>query len=221
MKIPFTHRRLRFFLQAILLFGAAGAAWKQQWLTSLLTLGITGVTFAPLVLGKRFRVIIPPEMELLAITFVFAALFLGEIRGYYVRYWWWDVALHTASGFLLGISGFLLVHVLNEKEEIDVHMKPGFVALFAFMFAVGIGAIWEIFEFGMDTLFGFNMQKEMFGDPSGLTDTMWDLIVDSLGALLISVLGFGYLKTTGNNSFLERWIDDFIRNNPRFFKQDS
>lgn len=220
MKIPFTHRRLRFVLQGILLLGAAGAAWEQQWLTSLLTLAITAVTFAPLVLGRRFRVIIPPEMELLAITFVFAALFLGEIRGYYVRYWWWDMALHTASGFLLGISGFLLVHVLNEKEEIDVHMKPGFVALFAFMFAVGIGAVWEIFEFSMDALFGSDMQKEMFGDPSGLTDTMWDLIVDSLGALLISVLGYGYLKTTGNNSFLERWIDEFIRNNPQFFKQD-
>ena len=28
-------------------------------------------------------------------------------------------------------------------------MKPRFVAIFAFLFAVAVGAIWEIFEFSM------------------------------------------------------------------------
>jgi uncharacterized membrane protein YjdF len=100
-------------------------------------------------------------------------------------------------------------------------MKPGFVAFFAFLFALGMGALWEIFEFGMDRFFGMNMQKEMLGDPSGLTDTMWDLIVDTLGAWIIAVLGYGYLKTAGNESFLERWIRKFIVGNPRFFKRQG
>ena len=97
---------------------------------------------------------------LLTIVFVFASLFLGEVREYYIRFWWWDLALHAGSGFLLGIIGFLLVYVLNETEEIGVHMKPGFVAFFAFLFAVGIGVLWEIFEFCMDIFFNMNMQKE-------------------------------------------------------------
>jgi hypothetical protein len=59
----------------------------------------------------------------------------------------------------------------------------------------------------------------MLGDPSGLTDTMWDLIVDTLGALVISILGWRYLKNPHEQSFLERWIDGFIKRNPRFFKQ--
>src|SRR5690606_11091243 len=116
-----------------------------------------------------------PEFEVLALIFIFASLFLGEVRGYYIRYWWWDIALHTASGLLLGIWGFLLVYVLNESQDIEMQMKPRFVALFAFFFAVGCGALWEIFEFAMDQLFGMNMQKPMLNDPSGLTDTMWDL----------------------------------------------
>ncbi|NIR44454.1 MAG: hypothetical protein GWM93_09820, partial [Gemmatimonadetes bacterium] len=70
------------------------------------------------------------------------SLFLGEIRGYYTRFAWWDVALHTASGFLLGIVGFLLVYILNQEERIPLYMKPGFVALFSFLFAVATGAIW-------------------------------------------------------------------------------
>ncbi|MDW7774080.1 MAG: hypothetical protein SCH71_14430 [Desulfobulbaceae bacterium] len=213
------HRRSTFVLQAILFAGAIAALWEQQWLTAVITVGIIAITLFPLLLKKGLDVFIPPEFELLAISFVFASLFLGEVRGYYVRFWWWDIVLHTASGFLLGIVGFLLVHILNEMEEIELHMQPGFVAFFAFLFAVGMGAIWEIFEFGMDHFFGANMQKEMLGDPSGLTDTMFDLIVDAMGALIISVLGYGYLKTAGNKSFLARWIRAFITNNPHLFSR--
>ncbi len=213
------HRRLTFALQAILVVEVLVAAWGHQWLAAVITIGIIMVTLGPFFLGKFFRVFIPPEFVLLAIAFVFASLFLGEIRGYYTRFWWWDIALHSGSGFLLGIIGFLLVYVLNETEDIGVHMKPGFVAFFAFVFAVGIGALWEIFEFGMDSFLGMNMQKEMLGDHSGLTDTMWDLIVDTLGALVITVLGYGYIKAARNESFLERWIQAFIDSNPRFFNR--
>ncbi|MCF3650145.1 hypothetical protein [Synoicihabitans lomoniglobus] len=213
------HKRLTIALQTVLVIGAGLAVYERQWLTLATTCAIIFLTFLPVLLGKRFRVFIPPEFECMATVFVFASLFLGEVRGYYGRFWWWDISLHTASGFLLGIVGFLLVYVLNEKEEIDVHMTPGFVALFAFMFAVGMGAVWEIFEYGMDLFFGLDMQKEMFGDPSGLTDTMWDLIVDTIGAAVISILGFGYLKNWGSHSFLEQWIVAFVRSNPRLFRR--
>lgn len=217
MRMELVQHRLSLFLKVILLVGAAGAIWEQQWLNAVMTFAIIVITLVPVVLKKQFRVYIPPEFELLAITFIFASLFLGEVHGYYTRFWWWDIALHTVSGFLLGIIGFLLVHILNETEKIELHMKPGFVAFFAFLFGVGIGVIWEIFEFSMDTFFGMNMQKPMFGDSSGLTDTMWDLIVDMFGVMVIAVLGYGYIKTTGNESFLERWIHAFIRRNPRLF----
>jgi len=220
MQSPQIHRRLTFLLQAILVIEVVVALWGQQWLTAIVTIGIIAVTLAPFLLARLLRVFIPPEFVLLAIGFVFASLFLGEVYDYYARFWWWDIALHSTSGFLLGIVGFLLVHVLNETEDIGVHMKPGFVAFFAFLFALGTGALWEIFEFSMDSFFGMNMQKPMFGDLSGLTDTMWDLIVDTLGALIISVLGYSFIKTAGNKSFLERWINTFIENNPRLFKSN-
>jgi uncharacterized membrane protein YjdF len=215
------HRRITFGLQAILVVGLALEIVQREWLSAASVAAILFVSLLPLLLGRRFRVFIPPEFELLAIVFVFASLFLGEVRGYYTRFWWWDLVLHTGSGVLLGILGFLLVHVLNEKEEIDVDMKPSFVALFAFMFAVGLGALWEIFEYSMDQLFGMNMQKEMLGDPSGLTDTMWDLIVDTVGAAAMAFLGFGYLRTAGNRSFLERWIAGFVAANPRLFRRSG
>lgn len=185
------HRRITIALQSILLVGMLLAAWKGQWLVAFSTAGVMVISLLPELFVRRFHVHVPPGFGMLAVIFVFASLFLGEVHGYYLRFWWWDVVLHTAAGFMLGLLGFLLVYVLNEKEDIELHMKPGFVALFAFMFAVGIGALWEIFEFSMDTLFGLNMQK------SGLVDTMWDLIVDVTGALLTAVLGYVYLRRTG------------------------
>jgi hypothetical protein len=201
-------------LQAILVLGAVLAAFQGRWLVMLGTVAIVAITLAPVVAGKRFGVQIPPEFEALAVVFVYASLFLGEIQGYYVRFWWWDAMLHTGSGLLLGVVGFLLVHVLNEKASIDLHMTPAFVALFAFMFAVGFGALWEIFEFPMDQLFGLNMQK------SGLIDTMWDLIVDTIGGAIIAMLGYGYLRSGQRDSFLERWIAAFVSANPRLVGND-
>lgn len=215
MRISSVHKWLSLGLQATLLVGVVLALVQGRWLTALITTGIIVITFLPLVLGRRFAVSIPPEFEVLTIVFVYASLFLGEVQGYYVKYWWWDAVLHTGSGFLLGIFGFLLVYVLNERSDVEIHMRPRFVALFAFMFAVGTGALWEIFEFGMDQLFGLNMQK------SGLVDTMWDLIVDTVGALVIALLGWSYLRTAGSNSFLERWIINFVNANPRLFSANN
>ena len=204
-------------LQTIMAVELVLVLWRGEGMTAVLVLVIMGVTLAPAVLGRRLPVDIPAEFQVLAIVFVFAALFLGEVRSWYVRIWWWDIALHTSSGLLLGLLGFLLVYVLNENERVDVHMRPRFVALFAFLFAVAVGALWEIFEFSMDRMLGTNMQKPMFGDPSGLTDTMWDLIVDTLGAFAISALGWWYMRR-GERSFIEAWIQKFIDRNPRLFR---
>ncbi|MDZ4261889.1 MAG: hypothetical protein U1B30_06115 [Pseudomonadota bacterium] len=211
------HRVIVIILMLIMAVELVLVFYEGQWINAFLVMAIMAVTLLPDVLGRRFRVYIPPEFQLLAVIFVFAALFLGEIQSYYVRFWWWDIALHTSSGLLMGILGFLLIYVLNENEHIDIHMRPRFMALFAFLFAVTVGTLWEIFEFTMDQVIGTNMQKAMLGDPSGLTDTMWDMIVNALGALTISALGGWYMKQR-EHSFIEAWIRKFIERNPRLFQ---
>lgn len=204
-------------LVALMLLEFFVAVWEGQWMTTFLIAAILAIALAPMLAPRRMPVAIPAEFHLLAVLFIFASLFLGEVHRFYERVWWWDMVLHASSGLLLGMLGFLLVYVLNENERVDLHLRPGFVALFAFLFALGAGVLWEIFEFGMDRLFGMNMQKPMFGDPSGLTDTMWDLILDALGALVISLLGWWYMKRR-QISFIEAWIRKFIASNPRLFR---
>lgn len=175
------------------------------------------ITLAPAVSRHRLSVEIPSEIEVVAVLFIFATLFLGEVHDYYERYWWWDMALHTSSGVLLGMLGFIIVYVLNEDRQVDLHMRPSFLALFAFFFAMGIGAIWEVFEFGMDRFFGANMQPATPSDPSGLTDTMHDLIVDAMGAAIVSVAGWRYISRA-RTSYVDNWVRRFIERNPGLFR---
>ena len=210
------HRGILIALQTIMTVELLLVLREKQWMNAFLVMAIMAIMFSPAVIGRRFRVHIPPEFQVLAVLFAFAALFLGEIHSYYMRFWWWDIALHTSSGLLMGILGFLLIYVLNADERIDIHMRPRFMAIFAFLFAVAVGTLWEIFEFAMDQIVGTNMQKPMLGDPSGLTDTMWDMIVNALGALAISALGGWYMKQR-EHSFIEVWIRKFIERNPGLF----
>lgn len=97
-------------LQAIMAVELVALVLQQSWASGLWLLTIMAVTSAPVLLGQRLPVRIPVEYELLAILFVFASLFLGEFHSYYERFWWWDIALHSSSGLLLGLVGFLLVY---------------------------------------------------------------------------------------------------------------
>ena len=94
------HRGILIVLQVTMAVELILVFSGRQWVNAFLIMTIMAVTLSPAVLGRRFRVHIPPEFQMLAVVFVFAALFLGEIHSYYVRFWWWDIALHTSSGLL-------------------------------------------------------------------------------------------------------------------------
>ncbi|NIP59482.1 MAG: hypothetical protein GWO00_16475, partial [Gemmatimonadetes bacterium] len=87
------HRRITLFLQGVLFVGLALSIWNRVWMNAFLVGVILLLTFWPAFVGRRFEIFIPPEFELVAIVFIFATLFLGEIQGYYVRYAWWDKVL--------------------------------------------------------------------------------------------------------------------------------
>ena len=214
--------RVHLWIGRILLI-VVGIEWiylliEAQWLSLFVVSLLLIVLFIPILFRKNLQVEIPAEFHLTAVIFTFAALYLGEVQEFYQRVWWWDIALHATAGLLMGILGFLLIYILNESKRIDIHLTPGFIAFFAFTFAVTIGTVWEIFEFSMDQIFGLNMQKPMLGDPSGLTDTMWDMIVNAIGAIIISLMGWWYLKYE-KDFFMKEWIRNFIKKNPRLFKE--
>lgn len=183
--------RIRFWFQLcfqiILVLASAIALFTQNWITVALALLTLFLTFLPSLIERQYKIDLPSEFELIVLVFLLLSMYLGELHNFYVRFPWWDLFLHGLSGVILGIVGLALVHALNQNQ-VSIQLSPGFVALFACTFAIALGVAWEIFEFAMDSFFGFNMQK------SGLVDTMWDLIVDAFGGILVALLGYWYLK---------------------------
>lgn len=177
-------------------------------------LGVVAL-FLPSIISKKTKIVIPSNMYMIYILFLWAAVFLGEVRNYYYRVPHWDTILHICSGAMLGALGFSFVNILNKHEKVHVELSPIFVAIFAFGFAISLGVIWEIYEFLVDGLLGLNMQKfalengtELLG-RAAVTDTMEDLIVDSIGAFVMSVIGYISLK------YKKGWIEKLLIKNKK------
>ena len=130
-------------------------------------LGIAAIVL-PLRLIRQKTLQIPRVMLVLYIAFLYCAIFLGEVRSFYYAVPQWDTILHTMSGAMLGALGFSMIAIFNNAERIPVNLSPVFIAVFAFCFALALGAVWEIYEFTMDSVFGTNMQKYMLDNGTAL-----------------------------------------------------
>jgi hypothetical protein len=204
-------------IQGLILVGLCVFLWKHDWENVFLTTIVIALTMLPSFVSKKYRVYIPPEFQLIAAAFVYLSLFLGSARDFYYRYWWWDIVLHTGSGFLLGIVGLISLFLLNKTDRLPAGIKPSFLCFFAVTFAVFLGVLWEIFEFIVDRIApAVNMQS----NETGVVDTMQDLIVDTLGATIVALMGLAYLKS-GKYSFVVDAVRRFTSRNSRLFKSND
>lgn len=154
------------------------------------------VIHVPAILEKQLKFELPTPLYILYLIFLYCAITLGEVRSFYYLIPHWDVFLHAFSSMMTGMFGYMLITVINRDERILVRLSPLFVAVFAFCFSATIGSLWEIYEFTFDGIMGLNMQKYALADGTmlsghaALADTMKDIIVDVLGALIASVIGY-------------------------------
>ena len=162
-------------------------------------LGIV-VIHLPAFLEKKFSFEIPKTLYIMYLIFLYCAITLGEVRNFYYIVPHWDTILHGFSSLMSGAFGFMVVDILNKDKHTTFNLSPMFVAVFAFCFGATIGTVWEIYEYSFDAILGLNMQKfrledgtELIGHAA-LSDTMKDIIVDSIGALLASIIGYFNLK---------------------------
>jgi len=190
-------------------FPDQGIRVKSDYILMLLQcfLGMV-VMLLPGILQRKLKIAIPSGMLVAFAIFLFCGVYLGEVHYFYFRVPHWDTMLHTFSGLSLGAVGLSIIRILNKSESVPISLSPAFVAIFAFCFAVTIGVVWEIYEFTVDTIADLNMQKyitesgEVLVGAAALADTMKDLIVDSLGALVISIIGYVQMKNKAG--WLER-----------------
>lgn len=152
------------------------------------------ITHIPAMAEKHLRINIPPFMKVVYSTYLFCAIFLGEVLDFYHLVPGWDSILHLNSGIMLGLLGCMVFVYSSRKQGADQQLSPALVTLFAFCFSMCAGALWEIYEYMMDSLLDLNMQKtilqggQALAGRAALMDTMKDIILDALGAGVAAVI---------------------------------
>ncbi|WP_343079322.1 hypothetical protein [Ostreiculturibacter nitratireducens] len=198
------------FMWATLLVAVVAALIERRWVLVFEAVATILMSMMPVFFARRFGIRLPLRFVAGIGLFLYATIFLGEAYDFYDRYWWWDVLMHGGAAMGFGLMGFLFIFMLFEGDR---YAAPAWaMAMIAFCFSVTLGALWEIFEYAMDVNFGMNMQK------SGLVDTMWDLIVDVIGASFGAAAGFFYLKGRDLGG-LTGVIAEFVEINRRFFRR--
>ena len=186
---------LSYTLKIILVAAAVDSIFQKSYFLIFSAIIALIGSVMPAILSKQWKVVLPIELDLIVTSFISAHFVLGELHGFYLRFWWFDLFLHSFSAFIFGLVGFIWSYMLFYTKKI--HAEAWFIAVFTVSLAMAVGSIWEIFEYAMDKVFGFNMQK------SGLDDTMGDLIVDLIGSSVVGALGYIYMRTK-KDGFIRR-----------------
>ncbi len=224
-----------------LLFSAVAAATvfegiERRWngvVTGVLTLLLL---FLPALCELLLSIRLGSYFKITAYLFIFSAGMLGEMADFYGRIPFFDDLLHVISGFLFAALGVAVATICAGRAE-EGTLPALLTASFSVCFSVGVGVLWELFEYAADRILHTDMQKDtllhalhsvFFSDGTarrvlhigkieqsvilaadgqetvlfgyldiGLFDTMNDLVMNLLGAIVFCALLYRYLKGHG------------------------
>lgn len=176
----------------LLLIGSAGIAVLSQNWSNLFVISIAIIlSLVPYILRKKYDIKLSKRLSAGILLFLFSTILLGEVNHFYEKFTWWDTVLHFTAGLGLTVFGFVILHEIYSNSQL--RSTPKMTAFFAFCFTGMMAGVWEIFEFSVDTFVkSANMQ------PSN-ADTMQDLIVALMAAVIVCYFGFRHLKYRERN----------------------
>ena len=197
---------------AAIVVGILWGALRGDWQLASVAAACAGLALLPKAYAAATDIVFPVGLTTGLLIFCAAALLAGELGGLYVRFWWWDIALHLVAASVLAIVGMALAMTATggARPQGAIWM----LAIGAFAFAVMVGAMWELMEFSIDATFGTNAQR------SGLPDTMGDQAVNVLGATLGAIAGHAHVDR-GARWPLAGLLGRFMDANPALYPNRS
>ena len=179
------------FVFAVIYFLISPGGHDGYVLGILQRLGMIVLIFLPMIIERIFKIKFPAFFNISLYIFFIFAVFIGTFMDIYAVFRHWDSILHGFSAVLFGLLSMCLVCAwFKNKDDIS----PIFLLVFAFCFSIAIEAVWEIYEYTIDTIIvGYNAQRyiengvELVG-RAALYDTMKDIILGAIGALIAGII---------------------------------
>jgi hypothetical protein len=200
MKFNFYY--LTYLLQVLIILTSVYSFHIGYYAGTFFGLLAVGLSLIPALVHRKLHIVVPWE-----VTFLIALTLFLHIGGYsffwYLNlYPYYDKFAHLIASMTVAVLGFLAVLIMM-RIRTGLSFERWEIFFFIVIFTLAFGAIWEIWEFIMDTLAGAYLTKPL---QQGNTDTMLDLITDLAGGLIIAVVGTYYLKRKS----AQDWADTFL-----------
>jgi len=186
-------------MQALIILTAIYSFHIGYYAGTFFGLVAVGLSLIPTLVHRKMHIVVPWE-----VTFLIALTLFLHIAGY--SYYWYvnlypyyDKFAHLIASMTVALLGFLAVLIIMRISD-GLQFKRWHIFFFIVIFTLAFGAIWEIWEFTLDSLAGAYLTKPL---QQTLADTMLDLIADLGGGIIIAFLGTLYLKRKSANN----WAD--------------
>lgn len=137
------------------------------------------------------------------LIFLFFSAFIGSAVGVMKTSSVYDKICHCCFGYLGCYIGLLIANSMLNKTS-----HPWHVALVCFLFVMACASIWEIYEFVCDSFFGGTAQGVPINGITPVTDTMLDITVTFIGAIVFFIHYMIHVVSHKNLA-----IDSFISDN--------
>ncbi|WP_292521808.1 hypothetical protein [Methanoculleus sp.] len=189
---------ITYLIQGLILLAVASSIVAGEYFLGF-SAGIAFLlTMAPTLMTRNLRLCLPWEVNL----FVAVSLYLhvmGHVGEYYVTLApYYDKLTHLVSSATVALIAFFLA-VLAEHQG-DVRLTRTAIIVFILVSTLAAGAIWEIYEFAADELFATDLQH-------GNADTMMDLVMDLVGAVIVAGFAAITLAKEERDRFIRFFAD--------------
>lgn len=193
----------KFFVFAHLLFSLfLGGRNLVQGEFYLSLLGFASVLFLllPHLFFRAFKKQPIPQLTTLAYLYTTLAFTIGMAMQAYHWAPYYDKIIHTLSGAFFSFLGLLLLATLMSHQE----PKGGCLdfpvaALFSTSFSMMIAAVWELYEYALSLFTDMDPQNVL---TTGVHDTMQDILVCLVGALLFLIPEYLYFRKGYKDLFM-------------------
>ncbi len=161
------------------------------------------VTQIPPILERDYDIPMDPALTL----WITSAVFLhavgvlglpGSEANFYVTIWWWDHVTHALSSSVVAAVGYATARALDVHSD-EVHLPPKFMFVYILLFVLAFGVLWEVIEFALGELARLTGNAAVL-TQHGLTDSMLDLVFDTIGAVVVA--GWGTAHLTGVSGYI-------------------
>jgi len=189
---------IAYVMQGLILMSVVHSITVGKIFLAVTTLLAFILTIVPYLVERSTPICLPWQVNsLIAISMLIHVA--GHTGEYYIVFSpYYDKIAHLVSSLTVSTLGFIAILVIDRIK--NLRLTTGLIVFSVVIFTMGLSALWEIYEFTFDLFFGMQLQH-------GLEDTMYDLIINLFGAMIVAIAaGISLWKMTKS-----KITDRFIR----------